>query len=355
MAREDIFYIDAKTKIVDFLSTEFTDFPIKLQNRFLNFFPQIINYEEEGTKYKPSIMFTNNIDTIIKSLPNPSKIELFTDENENMFASRLKSLIPFCGLDWCIYINANPGEITYGIFRNFNSIKEEGLEELIFKNQSLLEKSDKVFGIYVRPESSWTAKMKSLKGRVVNVNFALDIKTINDWDDEIAEFVDASFSKLKTTAKKLAEIKTLYKNIFKNVLRNINGTICVVVDMEYNQGMSEDGTQDDFLADGIWLKEPIQLSKLFTSAHAYYEEKLTAMANVFLTMMNFDGITVVDNSGRILAYNVFVEANLKTAGNIIGGARKRAAYTIINSRKRNIIGLYFQSHDGEMFWAPVKK
>ena len=197
--------------------------------------------------------------------------------------------------------------------------------------------------------------MKSLKGRVVNVNFALDIKTINDWDDEIAEFVDASFSKLKTTAKKLAEIKTLYKNIFKNVLRNINGTICVVVDMEYNQGMSEDGTQDDFLADGIWLKEPIQLSKLFTSAHAYYEEKLTAMANVFLTMMNFDGITVVDNSGRILAYNVFVEANLKTAGNIIGGARKRAAYTIINSRKRNIIGLYFQSHDGEMFWAPVKK
>ena len=355
MAREDIFYIDAKTKIVDFLSTEFDDFPIKLQNRFLNFFPQIINYEEEGKKYKPSIMFTNNIDAIVKALPNPFKIELFTDENENMFASRLKALVPFCELDWCIYVSAEPGEISYGIFRNFNSIKEEGLEELIFRNQGLKEKSDKVFGIYVRPESSWTAKMKSLRGRIVNVNFALDIKTINDWDDEIQEFVDASFSKLKTTTKKLAEIKTLYKNIFKNVLKNISGTICVVVDADYNQGIAEDGTQDDFLMDGIWMKEPIQLSKFFTSAHAYYEEKLTAMSNVFFTMLDFDGITVVDNSGRILAYNVFVEANLKTAGNIIGGARKRAAYTIINSRKKNIIGLYFQSHDGEMFWAPVKK
>lgn len=355
MVREDIFYVDAKTKIVDFLATEFDDFPIKLQNRFLNFFPQIFHYEEEAIKYKPAIFFTNNIDAIIKAMPNPSKIELFADENEHMFASRLKSVVPFCRLDWCVYINVAPGEISYGIFRNFNSIKEEGFEEIIFNSQTLRDKSDKIFGIYVRPESSFTVKMKSLRGRVININFALDIKTVNDWDDEIHEFVEASFSKLKTTAKKLVEVKTLYRNIFKNVLKNINGTICVVVDKDYNRGIGPDGEQDSLLVDGIWLKEPIQWSKLFLSSNAYHEEKLTAMANVFFTMLNLDGITVVDNSGCILAYNVFIEANLKTAGNIIGGARKRAAYTIINSRKRGIIGLYFQSHDGEMFWAPVKK
>jgi len=353
MVREDIFYVDAKTKIVDFLATEFDDFPIKLQNRFLNFFPNIFNYEEESVKYKPSIMFTNNIDAIIKAMPNPSKIELFCDENEHMFASRLKSIVPFCRLDWSVYVNVAPGAITYGIFRNFNSIKEPGFEEIIFNSQTLRDKSDKVFGVYVRPESSFTVKMKSLRGRVININFALDIKTVNDWDDEIHEFVEASFFKLKTTARKLNEVKTLYRNIFKNVLKNINGTICVVVDKDYTRVCSETG--DDMFEDGIWLKEPIQLSKLFLSSHAYHEEKLTAMANVFFTMLNLDGITIVDNSGCILAYNVFIEANLKTAGNIIGGARKRAAYTIINSRKRGIVGLYFQSHDGEMFWAPVKK
>ena len=355
MTREDIFYVDAKTKIVDFLATEFDDFPIKLQNRLLNFFPQFFHYEEEGIKYKPAIMFTNNIDAIVKVLPNPSKIELFADENEHMFASRLKSIVPFCRLDWSIYVSVGGGAITYGIFRNFNSIKEEGLEELVFTNQTLRDKSDKVFGIYVRPESSYAVKMKSLRGRVININSALDIKTVNDWDDEIQGFVDASFSRLKTTAKKLNEVKNLYRNIFKNVLKNINGTICVVVDKDYNRGIGSDGEKDNLFADGIWLKEPIQLSKLFLSSNAYMEEKLTAMANVFFTMLNFDGITIVDNCGCILAYNVFVEANLKTAGNIIGGARKRAAYTIINSRKKNIIGLYFQSHDGEMFWAPVKK
>jgi len=72
-------------------------------------------------------------------------------------------------------------------------------------------------------------------------------------------------------------------------------------------------------------------------------------------MLNKDGITVIDNTGQILAYNVFVEINTKLAGNIIGGARKRAAYTVINSRKPNIVGVYFQSFDGEMFFAPSKK
>jgi len=354
MVREDIFYVDAKTKIVDFLATEFDDFPIKLQNRFLNFFPQIFHYEEEGTKYKPALLFTNNIDAIIKAMPNPSKIELFSDDNEHMFASRLKSIVPFCRLDWSVYISIVPGEIKYGIFRNFNSIKEDGLEEIIFNSQILRDKSDRVFGIYVRPESSFTVKMKSLRGRIININFALDIKTVNDWDDEITGFVDASFSKLKTTSKKLNDVKTLYRNIFKNVLKNINGTICVVVDKDYNRE-KKDGEKENLFGDGIWLEEPIQLSKLFLSSQVYHEEKLTAMANVFFTMLNFDGMTIVDNCGSILAYNVFVETNLKTAGSIIGGARKRAAYTVINSRKRDIIGLYYQSHDGEMFWAPVKK
>ena len=355
--REDIFYIDAKTKIVDFLATEFEDFPMKLQNRLLNFFPEIVNYEEESIKYKPTIMFTNDINAIVKALPNPSKIELFADENEHMFASRLKSIVPFCRFDWSVYVGVSPSGITYGVFRNFNSIKEAGLEEIVFASQTLRDKSDKVFGIFVKPESSFTVKMKSLRGRVANINFALDVKTVSDWDEEIHEFVEASFSKLKTTARKLNEVKTLYKNIFKNVLKNVRGTICVVVDQDYNggAGLGADGERDEFLADGIWLKEPIQLSRLFLSSQAYMEEKLTAMANVFFTMLNFDGITVVDNCGRILAYNVFIETNLKTAGKIIGGARKRAAYTIINSRRRGIVGLYFQSHDGEMFWAPVKR
>lgn len=345
---ENIFYIDAKTKIVDFLTTEFSGtFPLKLQNRFLNFFPQIANYEEEGQKYKPAIFFTNNIDAVVKSIPNATKIVLFNDVNENMFASRLKSLIPFCNLYWCVYISISDEKIEYGIFRIINSIKDENLETILFKSEVLQEKSNKLFGIYVYAENTWTITMRSFKGRVVNVNFALDIRVVNNWEDEIKEFVDASFSKLRTSAKKLQEIKNMYRNIFRNVSRLVEGTICVVVDSDYEP--------DAFFEDGIWLTEPINLSKLFAQTNQYNEQKLTTMSDVFVTMLNFDGITVVDNMGQIRAYNVFIETNMKIAGNIIGGARKRAAYTIINSKRPHIIGVYFQSHEGEMFYSPVKK
>jgi len=348
---ENVFYLDAKNKIVDFLSSEYDDFPIKLQNRFLNFFPKMVNYEEEGQVYRPRLLFTNNIDAVMKSLPMPSKIELFRDENENMFMSRIKALVPFTEHDWCIYVNEQDDEITYGIFRNINSIKEQGLEDIIFKSNFLKDRSDKVFGIYAFAENSWAVTMKSIKGNTVSINFALDIKVVNDWDGEIDEFVDASFSKLRASPKKLGEIKTMYRNIFKNVLRNINGTICVVVDKDYPTSEH----RDDFFDEGIWLPEPISFSKLYIQGQHNVEPKLTAMSDVFMSMLDFDGITVVDNAGNILAYNVFVEANMRTAGNVIGGARKRAAYTIINSRKKLIVGVYFQSHDGEMFYAPVKR
>ncbi len=73
-----------------------------------------------------------------------------------------------------------------------------------------------------------------------------------------------------------------------------------------------------------------------------------------MDMLDSDGITIIDNTGRIRAYNVFVESSNKNF-NITGGARKRAAYTVINSRRKRIVGIYFQSHEGELFYKPVKK
>jgi hypothetical protein len=61
--RSDVFYVDAKSKVVDFLSAGFEDFPAKLQNRFLHFFPLMANYQEEGVRYHPRLLFTDGINT----------------------------------------------------------------------------------------------------------------------------------------------------------------------------------------------------------------------------------------------------------------------------------------------------
>ncbi|MCQ2564928.1 MAG: hypothetical protein MJ152_03645, partial [Clostridia bacterium] len=44
----------------------------------------------------------------------------------------------------------------------------------------------------------------------------------------------------------------------------------------------------------------------------------------------------------------------KRVGYIVGGARKRAAYYILSSKKKGIVGVYFQSHEGEIFFQQLK-
>lgn len=343
---ENIFYLSAKDSVDNFILNETNEFPKKLQNQLINFIPYMGNYEEEGVKYRPVLLFTNDINAIVKGVDNCYKVIMFEDENEAMFNSRMKSLSVFCKNNWCIYICLKESSIQYGICKPTNSIKDKNFEELLLGSTTLKEKKN-FFGFFVYPLNSFTITLKSIKNGSLNINFSLETKKVSSWREEIGEFVEASFSKLRTTKKKMEEVKTMFVNIFDKALKNINGAICVVVDKEY--------VDKGLLADGIWLKEPIEFSKLFLQSKSYNEQRLISICELFMDMLNYDGITVIDNMGRIRAYNCFVETSMNNEKNIIGGARKRAAYTIINTKVKKIIGLYFQSHEGEMFYTPVRK
>lgn len=344
---EMIFFDSAKEQVTSFFEKEFPNFPPLLMSHFLNKFNDILNYTEEGTIIKPKIIFTNNIDSIVRSIPKTNALQLFEDADATKFNSRLKSILPICNNDWCLYINIKETKITYGILMSYSSIKDKNLMRVIQENTSLKDKPDKVYCIIARPLNFYSMMMHSISGNDLIINFSLDKSKCNIFNHEINEFVDATFSKLRTTQTKLIDMKNMYLNIFTNVLSYVNGTICVIVDKDYkDNGLFEDG---------IWLKEPISFSKLFTQSKSYNEKKLQAYADLFMNMLNFDGIIIIDNLGRLRAYNVFVETNSKKVGYIVGGARKRAAYYILSTKKKDIVGVYFQSHEGEVFFQLVPK
>lgn len=345
--QNNIFFLQAREALNQFIKTETETFPSKLQTQFLNFFSELGKYEEEGIKIRPNIIFTNNIDLITKNIPQTYKMSMFTDVNEVQFSLRMKSLIPFCVKDWGIYVNIKENEINYGIIKTLNSIKEKTFYKLLFEINVLKDRKDNFFVFGVESISTYVMSLKGLKSADLNINFTLDSERTNNWNVVVKDFVNASFSKLRTTEKKLNQIKVLYENIFESVFKDVHGALCVVVDKDY--------VDNGFFSDGIWLKEPISFSKLFLQSSSYSESKLTSFCDLFISMLNYDGITVVDNSGTIRAYNVFVETNTNRLQNITGGARKRAAYTVINSRRKKILGVYFQSHDGEVFYKSVKK
>mgnify|MGYP002657831126 CR=1 FL=1 len=69
-------------------------------------------------------------------------------------------------------------------------------------------------------------------------------------------------------------------------------------------------------------------------------------------MLNFLGITVIDTSGRIRAYNVFITPN-NGIEVTYGGARKRAAQALLDNKNSDYVGVYFQSQDGNYFYERV--
>lgn len=344
---EMIFFDSAKENITNFFEKEFPNFPPLLMSHFLNKFNDLLNYSEEGDVIMPKIVFTNNIDSVTRSIPKSYAMDIFEDSDATKFNSRLKSILPITRNDWCLFIEIKENKITYGIIMSFTSIKDKNLLRSIQQNTTLKDKTDKVYCILARPMNFYSMTMHSISGNDLIINFSLDKSKSNTFNTEINEFVDATFSKLRTTQRKLQDMKNMYLNIFTNVLSDVHGSICVIVDKDYvDNGLFEDG---------IWLKEPICFSKLFTQSKSYNEEKLQAYADLFVKMLNFDGITIIDNQGRLRAYNVFVEPNAKKVGYIVGGARKRAAFYILSTKKKDIVGVYFQSHEGEVFFQLVPK
>lgn len=338
---EMIFFDNAKDSVTNFFEKEFENFPALLMSHFLNKFNDIMNYTEEGVMIQPKIVFTDNIEAIVRSIPKSHNLMLFEDDEATMFNRRLKQTLAIAKNDWCLYIDIKE-KIRYGLIMSFTSIKDKSLLRTLEENTTLKDRPVKMHCIVARPLNFYSMKLHSITGNDLIVNFSLDKSKSNIFNTEIKEFVDATFSKLRTTQRKLQDMKNMYLNIFSTVMSFVNGSICVIVDKDYkDNGLFEDG---------IWLKEPISFSKLFTLSKSYNEEKLRAYGDLFMNMLNFDGITIIDNQGRLRAYNVFVEPNSKKVGYIVGGARKRAAYYILSTKKRDIVGVYFQSHEGEVFF-----
>ena len=338
-----IFFEDARKKVLEMFSYEFPTLPIQHIDLFLGMFYQLANYEEEGQKIKPTILITNNINNVVKNVNKAKKIIFYEDSDTLNFRARIKALMCFCKRDWNIYVNFGENVIEYGIIKTLTSLKDKSLLQALH-DQSIMDNiSKKASLVIINVFGGGVCRLIGAKGNNFSVCFNLNSSYEYNWDNEITEFVDACVSKIKTTKRKLQDIKNLLDNIFHSVLKGLHGTICMVVDTEFKDkaGVFQDGT---------WLKEPIEFIKLFMRSATFDENILRSYADVLKTMLDFDGITIIDNSGKIRAYNVFIESTPNIENMIVGGARRRAAYSILHNKNKKIVGVYFQSQDGDNFY-----
>ena len=114
---DNLFFTEAKEPVLRFIAREYPTMPEDLITAVIHNFYRFCSYEEEGQKIKPRIIFTNNIDLVNKNVPNCFKLQLFSDDDEKMFHSRLKSILGFCLNDWYAYIECKDGCFNYGIIK----------------------------------------------------------------------------------------------------------------------------------------------------------------------------------------------------------------------------------------------
>ncbi len=343
----NVFYSTAKEAVKDFMLMEFPSLGPSETAGFLGSIYKFLNYEEESVKIRPTIYVTTNIHAVTRTIPNCVEIGFYNDENANNFNQRIKALMCFCLNGWSIYINYSNG-VQYGIVKATNSIKEMPLDKLVFGKEYMPILAGKTKLIYMAVVAAGVMSFSGINGNKTNICFNMANIMPRDSEENISKFVNDGLTKLKTTKKKREDIKNMYNNIFTKMFHNSHGTICLIVDKDYKDTKG-------LLADGTWLPEPIQLAKIFLTSKSYSEGKLRDFSEILVTMLNYDGITVVDNAGRILAYNVFVASEKSVAKNIVGGARRRAAYTLLNTNNKKIIGVYFQSQDGDAFYRNIKE
>lgn len=126
-----------------------------------------------------------------------------------------------------------------------------------------------------------------------------------------------------------------WEGIFERVRRNVHGTICLIVDKKW----SGDNNLSKY--------EPLNICMDLPGKYSTKQvEDFNNVLNMFITMLNYDGITVIDTEQNIRAYNLFCTINNREQTN--GGARHYAYESLKKNRTQYYKAIYFQSQEGEI-------
>ena len=352
----DILFSSQNNRLREFFSIHNIEFPDNVYKELLEFISSACIYEEEGRKIRPSLIVGNNLLNKHLSKLLQANALCFSSENkiEMNFKKRLKSLIPFCENGWRIFVNFDSSDVvSYGIIRNFNGPTGLNLDDLLSNVSAEEIQSFNLNYILVDIINNFEIMLKGNVGNL-KIDFKLCDTDING-ENILDCFCDDIIGAIETNKRKL---KNAFMKIINLFSQKLHGCICLVIDNKYN-------LPDDVLKDGVFLPMPIDLCAVLTdelneankdvAGIVSVYEKYYAFTGILLEMLNFDGITIIDNKGRLRAYNVFVNSDINSNNALSGGARKRAAEFLCNQNNVNYLGVYFQSQDGLYFYKKVNR
>jgi DisA bacterial checkpoint controller nucleotide-binding len=345
-----VYFSSVKNKLKKLIKDEVVNLPKGFLNNLLTFLSTACNYEEEETKIRPRILLGSDIKSFRKLVPNNYILKIADGNRSGSNLGKiLKSIMPFCNNGWIAYIDTNstnPNVVEYGILRSFSGPKGLSFTEIVFDNPN----GGYGFGaglIDIEVLSNYEIMFNGLLGNRLMIDFRLISKEKNEAYKELFEMASDITIDVPDEIKRKDAKKVVVK-LLKTASQKIHGTICLVV--------KDDTTfPNDILSDGIWFEKPIGIvdaaqESIDINKDIYLNEKFYGLSGLFIEMLNMDGITVINTKGQVLGYNAFLKTSNTEKKKIAGGARKRAAQTLMDMDDQRVIGVYFQSQDGNSLY-----
>lgn len=305
---------------------EYNSFEIEdeLIEAVLQIIPILNNYEEEDQKlnFKLAIGMNTTIGNLNGRFHILQKYVYDTNDTTNIRTKKIINMIKktaiFCSKDADIFIVQNENVIECGVY--FTDLEKTGSSEI-----TLLENNFVIF------QGILKSKILAI-GKNSRKLLCFDFTPL----ENINALIEYNFStKLKATTCKT------WKGIFEKVRKTVHGTICLIVNSEW------DPQNDDNFTSSV-NEININLSrdeKITADSFQDFDNKIS----LFLSMLNFDGITIIDAEENIRAYNVFCKIPNDCNNSSEGGARHRAYNFLKNlphESRTNYVAIYFQSQEG---------
>ena len=298
----------------------------------IDILPCVPHYQEENDHFTFRIIMGNG---------NPPMgwnrriYEFAGDALENLFKERvkacLKDVIHFCKSGCDLIIQQMPARektepsIQVGVFQS--DIGNAGETE-----RSLLEKGFLLIECVNRSKICINSHTSSGVSDHLLIRFDLDE---NEFSDNLEDNNLESYP------------KGFWAGLFSQIKREVHGTICLFVDPSWNGNGDENFDSGKIVFDDYCEMQIKPDSMLDSQSYRdLYEQNF--IRKMFISMLNYDGITVIDTNGCVRAFHCFVSIHREKFTS--GGARHRAYRALANLFKDNekYKALYFQSQEGNI-------
>lgn len=275
---------------------------------------KLSDYHEEGQVLYPEVLVIKDL-KYLKTFVN-HRVKLVDKQLSRAdFSQCIKMCAPLAVNGWNIYIALlNDNKIEYGLLTSEISALSLDLYE-----QTMNMDVPEVNAIYLR-----NAGNKVVEVRTVETKMLVSLN-LNDGSDSL----DITVEKLVHTIlpddiDNHTEKCNYLKKIIRQALNEGHGNLIAVADSHID-------VINSVIANfhgGITLENPIDLLQLANDCLVFHTEEasltLNSYASLLQSMLNFDGITLFSNDGKIIGYHYIVNNDKVAEENIEGGARTRA-------------------------------